>query len=55
MSELYLHYANTPSWRGAQLRHRDNFTFLPLPFIHTSINTVQTGVLLHRQSGCNGT
>jgi hypothetical protein len=22
---------NTPSWRGAQLKHRDNFTFLPLP------------------------
>jgi hypothetical protein len=25
--ELYLHYSNTPSWRGAQLKHRDNFTF----------------------------
>jgi hypothetical protein len=25
--ELYLHYLNTPSWRGAQLKHRDNFTF----------------------------
>jgi hypothetical protein len=25
--ELYLHSANTPSWRGAQLKHRDNFTF----------------------------
>jgi hypothetical protein len=25
--ELYLHYPNTPSWRGAQLKHRDNFTF----------------------------
>jgi hypothetical protein len=23
-------FPNTPSWRGAQLRHRDNFT-LPLP------------------------
>jgi hypothetical protein len=21
---------NTPSWRNAQLKHRDNFTFLPL-------------------------
>jgi hypothetical protein len=20
---------NTPSWRGAQLKHRDNFTFCP--------------------------
>jgi hypothetical protein len=25
--ELYLHSPNTPSWRDAQLRHRDNFTF----------------------------
>jgi hypothetical protein len=24
--ELYLH-ASMPSWRGAQLKHRDNFTF----------------------------
>jgi hypothetical protein len=26
--KLYLHYLNTPSWRGAQLKHKDNFTFL---------------------------
>jgi hypothetical protein len=25
--ELYIHSPNTPSWRGAQLKHRDNFTF----------------------------
>jgi hypothetical protein len=25
--ELYLHSPNTPSWRGTQLKHRDNFTF----------------------------
>jgi hypothetical protein len=25
--ELYLHSPNMPSWRGAQLKHRDNFTF----------------------------
>jgi hypothetical protein len=25
--ELYLHSPNTPSWRGAQLKHRDKFTF----------------------------
>jgi hypothetical protein len=25
--ELYLHSPNTPSWRGAQLKHSDNFTF----------------------------
>jgi hypothetical protein len=26
--ELYLHSPNTPSWRGAYLKHRDNFTFI---------------------------
>jgi hypothetical protein len=25
--ELYLHSPNTPPWRGAQLKYRDNFTF----------------------------
>jgi hypothetical protein len=25
--ELYLHFPNTPSWLGAQLKHKDNFTF----------------------------
>jgi hypothetical protein len=25
--ELYLNSPNTPSWRGAQGEHRDNFTF----------------------------
>jgi hypothetical protein len=25
--ELYLHSPNAPSWRGAQLKHRDNFIF----------------------------
>jgi heme/copper-type cytochrome/quinol oxidase subunit 2 len=26
--ELYLHCTNTPSWRVAHLKHRDNFTFI---------------------------
>jgi hypothetical protein len=26
--ELYLHSPNTPSWRGAQLKHRGNFTLV---------------------------
>jgi hypothetical protein len=26
--ELYLHFPNMSSWRGAQLKHRDNFTFM---------------------------
>jgi hypothetical protein len=25
--ELYLHSPNMPSWRGTQLKHRENFTF----------------------------
>jgi hypothetical protein len=25
--ELYLQSPNTPSWRGAVIKHRDNFTF----------------------------
>jgi hypothetical protein len=25
--ELYIHSPNTPSWRGAQGEHRDDFTF----------------------------
>jgi hypothetical protein len=25
--ELYLHSPTTPPWRGAQLKHKDNFTF----------------------------
>jgi hypothetical protein len=28
--ELYHHSPNTPSWRGAQLKHRDNFIFFTL-------------------------
>jgi hypothetical protein len=31
--ELYLHSSNTPSWRGAQLKHRDNFTFLRMHLV----------------------
>jgi hypothetical protein len=26
--ELHLHSPNTPSWRGAQLKHGENFTFI---------------------------
>jgi hypothetical protein len=29
--KLYLHSPNASSWRGAQLKHRDNFTLI-LPF-----------------------
>jgi hypothetical protein len=37
--ELYLHSPSTPSWRGAQLKHRDNFTFTFTP-IHGQLNPV---------------
>jgi hypothetical protein len=30
---LYIHSPNTPPWRGAQLKHRDKFTFYPPPKI----------------------
>jgi len=26
--KLYLHFSSTPLWRGAQLKHRDNFDSL---------------------------
>jgi hypothetical protein len=28
--ELYVHSPNTPSGRGAQLKHRDNFTYIDI-------------------------
>jgi hypothetical protein len=31
--ELYLPSPNIPSWCGAQLKHRDNFTFTPLSLL----------------------
>jgi hypothetical protein len=31
--ELYLHSSTTPSWRGSQLKHRNNFTFT-FTFVH---------------------
>jgi hypothetical protein len=30
--ELYLHSPNMPSWRGTQLKHRDNFNFYHFTF-----------------------
>jgi hypothetical protein len=36
--ELYLHSSNTPSWRGVQLKHRDNFTFYLLSKILYQFN-----------------
>jgi len=36
-AELYLLSPTTPSWRGAQLKHRDNFTFtlkIPISYVN---------------------
>jgi hypothetical protein len=43
--ELYLYSPTTPSWRGAQGEHRDNFTFtFYLYFMNVSTCSV-TGVI----------
>jgi hypothetical protein len=38
--ELYIHSPNMPSWHGAQLKHRDNFTFT----LHGKIKQVNNTV-----------
>jgi hypothetical protein len=43
--ELYIHSPNTPSWRGAQLKHRDNFTFIHQ---HTLLKFSCINILLRR-------
>jgi hypothetical protein len=40
--ELYLHSPNTPSWSGAQSKHKDNFTFTLL-----LCNNIQLHINLH--------
>jgi hypothetical protein len=53
--ELYFHSPNMPSWRGAQLKHRDTFTFFYLysPIRHMINNsfpqlaTKVTGLAAH--------
>jgi hypothetical protein len=45
MHGLYLNSPNMPSWHGAKLKHRDNFTFtLLLTFIQIE---VCKAVILH--------
>jgi hypothetical protein len=45
--EMYFHSSNTPSWRGAQMKHRDNFTFTlppcPSAVIAQSVQRCATG------------
>jgi hypothetical protein len=50
--ELYFHSPNTPSWRGAQLNHRDNFTFTfyLLPLCVPEQNTNKTFLSLFHSS-----
>jgi len=36
--ELYLHSPDTPSWHGAQLKHRDNFTSTLFWSLRSSVN-----------------
>jgi len=55
--ELYLHSSNTPSWRGAQLKLRDNFTFYLLYTYNASelyqyvfIKTLQISVQMSSRS-----
>jgi hypothetical protein len=39
--DLYIHCPNTPSWRGAQLKHRGNFTFTWLLCLSGYVQTVK--------------
>jgi hypothetical protein len=41
--ELYFHSPNTSSWRGAQLKHRDNFTFT---FLYYHVFSLASFILL---------
>jgi len=40
--ELYLHSPNTPSWRGTQLKHRDDFTFWQLMSRKPGVPVIRT-------------
>jgi hypothetical protein len=57
--ELYLHSPNTPSWRGAQLQHRDNFTFTIRDFqiklvFNIQSSEVEEGFTSESRSGSAG-
>jgi hypothetical protein len=50
---LYFHSPNTPSWRGTQLKHRDNFTFtLSLGPIYFWVWNVLSSVQVPRLQFC---
>jgi hypothetical protein len=51
--ELYYHSLDTPSWRGAHLKHKDNFTFIFLcesvEYIQVDHDRVQWQVLVNTE------
>jgi hypothetical protein len=57
---LYLHTPNTPSWRGSQLKHRDNFTLpskkgsniISTLTRYTEIHQIYEGVSKSSRTGC---
>jgi hypothetical protein len=48
--EQYLHSPNTRPWRGAQLKHRDNFTDCRLTW-HQKINTLFSCFIWYKSRG----
>jgi hypothetical protein len=53
--ELYLHSPNMPSWRGAQLKHRDYFTFTPFLWIVAALcRSITPTFLYERKSKSKG-
>jgi hypothetical protein len=65
--ELYLHSHNTPSWHGAKLTHRENFTFtfylyenrlitllLSFPFILSVFPSFSVTILFVKDCGGGG-
>jgi hypothetical protein len=43
--ELYLHSPNMPSWRNAELKHRDNFTFTMKTYMYSGSGGIATHIL----------
>jgi hypothetical protein len=50
--DLYLHSSSTPSWSGAQLKHRDNFTFIFTQFIVHFLSPKIPDTVLKFNHGC---
>jgi hypothetical protein len=50
--EIYLHSFNTPSWRGAQLKYRDNFTFTFILTSSLELSGIQKALDGEYETGC---